>query len=324
MPKRLLFVLALIAIATVGAPTSRADDAYPSRVIKIVVPSAAGSTTDILARLVADQLGKAWNKSVVVENISGGAMNVGAEHVYRSAPDGYTLMVGPPSPIAINQLLYPNLSYDPTKFTAVAALAKIPNVLSVRKDLPANSVKELVAYAKANPGKLTYASQGVGSTAQLSAAQLEILAGIKMVHVPYRGAQPALNDLIAGHVDMFFDTIATSAPLFRAGRLKILAVASPERSAALPDMPTVAESGLPGFRSVTWFGLVAPPGTPAAIVEKINHGVAAGFKKAEVADKLHALSLEPIGGSPADAATFFASETALWGKVIKDAHITVK
>jgi tripartite-type tricarboxylate transporter receptor subunit TctC len=323
MSKRIFITLALIAAAAFAAPAARADDAYPTRTMHIVVPAAAGSTTDILARLVADQLGKAWNQSAVVENISGGAMNVGAEHVARATPDGYTLLVAPPSPITFNHLLFPNLGYDPRKFTAVAALAKIPNVLSVRKDFPANSVGELVAYAKKNPGKITYASQGVGSTAHLSASQLEILAGIKMLHVPYRGAQPALNDVIAGHVDMFFDTIATSTPLFRAGKLKILAVASPERASALPEMPTIAESGLPGFRSVTWFGLVAPPNTPAAIVDKINRAVVASFKRPEVSGKLHALGLEPIGGTPADAVKFFGEETALWGKVIKDAHITL-
>jgi len=325
MSKAMVRIAAIAALlAAVAAPGARADEPYPSRAVKIVVPAAAGSTTDILARLMADQFGKTWGQSVVVENISGGAMNIGGEHVYRSAPDGYTLMIGPPSPIAINQMLYPKLNYEPTKFAAIAALAKIPNVLSVRKDLPANSVKELIAYAKANPGKLTYASQGVGSTAQLTAAQLEILADIKMVHVPYRGAQPALTDLISGHVDLFFDTIATSTPLFRAGRIKILAVASPERAAALPEIPTVAESGLPGFRSVPWFGLVAPPDTPAAIVAKINATANAALKKPEIAAKLHALSLEPIGGTPAEAVKFFASETALWGKVINQAHIVVK
>jgi tripartite-type tricarboxylate transporter receptor subunit TctC len=323
MTKRILLALAFI-VAIFAAPQVQAEDAYPSHVVKIVVPSAPGSTTDILARLVAHQLGEAWGSSVIVENISGGAMNVGAEHVYRSTPDGYTLLVAPPSPIAFNHLLFPNLAYDPRKWTPVAALAKIPNVLSVRKDFPAKSVGELIAYAKAHPGKITYGSQGVGSTAHLTASQLEMRAGIKMLHVPYRGAQPALNDLIAGHIDMFFDTVATSTPLFRAGKLKILAVASPERTAALPKMPTIAESGLPGFRSVTWFGLVAPPGTPAAVVDKINQGVNAGFKKPEVASKLKTLSLEPIGGSPADAKKFFGDEAALWGKVIAEAHIVLK
>jgi tripartite-type tricarboxylate transporter receptor subunit TctC len=314
--------LGLIALAAAWqAQTARADDAFPSHVVKLVVPAAGGSTTDTIARLLADQLARTWNQSVIVENIAGGAMNVGSEHVARAAPDGYTLMVTPPSPVAINQLLYNDLNYDPRKFTAVALLAKIPNALVVRNDLPAKDVRELIAYAKANPGKLSFGSQGAGSTAHLSASQLEVLAGIKMVHVPYRGALPALNDVIAGHIDMFFDTLTTSVPLWRAGKVRILAVASAERTASVPDLPTVAEAGVPGFRSITWFVLVAPPGTPAAVVDKVNRDVNAAF--GELNEKFAALRLEPMPGSAADAARFIADETALWGKVIAEAHITM-
>jgi tripartite-type tricarboxylate transporter receptor subunit TctC len=304
------------------APTARAQDAFPSRVVRLVVPAAAGSTTDAIARLLADKLGRTWNQSVIVENIAGGAMNVGAEHVAKAAPDGYTLMVTPPSPVSINHLLYNDLNYDPRKFVAVAMLAKIPNALVVRNDLPAKDVKELIAYAKANPGKLSFGSQGAGSTAHLSASQLEVLAGIKMVHVPYRGALPALNDVIAGHIDMFFDTLTTSVPLWRAGKVRILAVASAERNASVPELPTIAEQGVPGFRSITWFVLVAPPATPAAIVDKINRDVNAAF--GELGDKFAALRLEPMPGSAADAARFVADESALWGKVIAEAHVTLK
>ena len=201
-------------------------------------------------------------------------------------------------------------------------LAKIPNALVVRNDLPAQSVAELIAYAKANPGKLTFGSQGVGSTAHLSGSQLEMLAGIKMVHVPYHGAVPALNDVMAGRIDMFFDTLTTSVPLWRAGKLRILAVASPERAAAVPDLATVAESGVPGFRSITWFALVAPPGTPPTIVDKVNRDVNAALR--DIADKLTAIRLDPMPGSSEDAARFIADETALWGKVIKEAHITAQ
>jgi tripartite-type tricarboxylate transporter receptor subunit TctC len=301
-----------------------AQEVYPARTVKIVVPAAAGSTTDILARLVADQLSQTWGKSAIVENIAGGAMAIGADHVARAAPDGYTMLVCPPSPVTFQKLLYRDLPYDPAKFTPVALLAKISNVLVVRKDFPAKSVQELVAHAKANPGKLTYASQGAGSTAHLSASQLEVLAGIKMLHVPYRGAQPALNDILGGRVDMFFDTLTTSVPLYRADKVKLLAVASPERSPAVPELPTIAESGIPGFRSITWFALVAPPGTPAALADKINRDVGDIFKKKDVDEKIRALRLEPMPGSTADASKFFASETALWGKVIKEANVTVK
>src|ERR1700693_648168 len=276
-----------VLLALIGlwhADRVRAQDSFPSHIVRLGVPPAGGSTTDTLARLLADKLGHAWPQSVIVENISGGAMNVGAEHVARSAPDGYTLMVSPPSPVSINHLLYRELGYDPRQFVAVALLAKVPNALVVRKDLPAGSIKELIAYAKANPGKLTYGSAGAGATAHLSASQLEVLAGIKMVHVPYRGAVPALNDVIAGHIDMFFDTLTTSVPFWRGGKVNILGVADSERSATVPDIPTIAESGLPGFRSITWFALVAPPGTPAATVAKINTDVTAAFR--DLTDKL--------------------------------------
>jgi tripartite-type tricarboxylate transporter receptor subunit TctC len=310
--------MALIVAATGPA---RADDAYPSQLVRIVVPFPAGSTTDTLTRIVADQLSRKWGKSVIVENIAG--QNVGAERVFHSAPDGYTLIVSPPSTFAVNQLLYPNLPYDPTKFVPICLLATVANVLDVRKDFPANSVPELIAYAKANPGKVTYASQGIGSTAQLTAAMLEQTAGIKMLHVPYRGALPALNDVIAGHVDLFFDTITTSLPQFNAGKLKILGVGSTKRAAALPDIPTIQETGLPGFRSITWFALGAPPDTPAAIADKINHDTVEILKDPDVNAKLRKLQLEPSAFSRQETAQFFADETKLWGKVIKDAHITI-
>jgi tripartite-type tricarboxylate transporter receptor subunit TctC len=309
-------------VAAWAAPAARAEDAFPSRVVRLVVPAAGGSTTDTVARLLAEKLGRTWNQSVIVENIAGGAMNTGAEHVYKAAPDGYTLMVCPPAPVSIQHLLYSDLGYDPRKFVSVALLAKIPNALVVRNDLPAKDIKELIAYAKANPGKLSFGSQGAGSTAHLSASQLEVLAGIKMVHVPYRGALPALNDVIAGHIDMFFDTLTTSVPLWRAGKLRILGVASAERTASVPELPTIAEQGVPGFRSITWFVLVAPPETPAQVVAKINRDVNAAF--GELGEKFSALRLEAMPGSPADAARFIADETALWGKVIAEAHVTLK
>jgi len=312
------FFIALAAPCAAGAQT-----AYPSHVVKIVLPVLPGSTTDILARLVAKELSEKWGKPVIVENMAGAAMNIGSEYVAHAAPDGYTLLLCPPSPLSIQQLLYHNLKYDPTKFVPIVLLTKIANVLDVRPKFPANNVQGLIAYGKANPGKLTFASQGIGSTAQLSGAELEVLAGINMVHVPYHGAQPALTDLMAGNVDMFFDTLATSIPLFKAGKLTILGVASPERDSALPDVPTVAEQGLPGFRSITWFALAGPPGLPTALADKINRDTDAILKKPEIVARLKALQLEPMGGTTADAAKFIGEETQLWGRVIKEAHITV-
>jgi len=319
--------VALLAAATaLGslAPCAEAQDTFPSGAVKLVVPAAAGSTTDTLARLTADQLAQKWGKPAVVENIAGGAMNIGAERVFRSTPDGHTLLVAPPSPLSFNHLLFRDLNYDPRGFVPITLLAKVPNVMVVRKELPARSVAELIAYAKANPGKLLYASQGVGSTAHLSASQMEMLAGIKMVHVPYRGAMPALNDVVAGHVDLFFDTLTTSVPLFQADKVKILAVAGSERSAALPEIPTVQESGLPGFRSITWFGLVAPPETPPALAARINRDVVEILKRREVSDRLRELRLEPGATSQTETAAFFADEAALWTKVIHEANIAAQ
>jgi tripartite-type tricarboxylate transporter receptor subunit TctC len=321
---RLIGYAAAIAATLCVAPwsnQSRAQDPYPPRTVRIVVPSAPGSTTDTLARIVADQLARKWGKSVIVENVAGGAMNAGAANVARAAPDGTTLMVAPPAPLTFNNLLFRDLGYRPSQFVPITLPAKIPNILVVRNDFPAASLMELIAYAKANPGRLSYASQGVGSTAHLSASQLEALAGIKMVHVPYRGAQPALTDVMAGHVDLFFDTPTTSVPLYRNKMLKILAVADLKRTSALPEVPTFSEAGLPGFRSITWFGLVAPPGTPEALAERINHDTVEVLGSRDVSDRLHDLSLDPGATSRADTAKFFAEETALWSQVIKQAGI---
>jgi len=316
--------LLAVAVAVLAAVPALAQDSYPARVVKIVLPVLPGSTTDILARLVADQLGRKWGQPVIVENMPGAAMNLGSEYVAHAAPDGYTLLLCPPAPLAIQQLLYHDLKYDPTKLVPVVLLVKVANVLDVRENFPADDVSGLIAYAKANPGKLTFASQGVGSTAQLSAAELEVLAGIKMVHVPYHGAQPALADVMAGNVDLFFDTLATSVPLYRAGKVKLLGLADAERDRAIPEVPTVAEQGLPGFRSITWFAIAAPPATPAALAEKINRDAAEILQKPEIVAKLHALQLEPMGGTTADAATFIAEETRLWDRVISEAHITLQ
>jgi tripartite-type tricarboxylate transporter receptor subunit TctC len=315
------FALVLAAGSAFWLGSGRAQEHYPLRSVKIVIPAAPGSTTDTLARIVAEHLGQTWGKPSIVENIPGGAMNIGAATVARAAPDGYTLLIAPPSPLSFNHLLYRDPGYDPTRFVPITMLAKIANVLVVRKDLPVSTPQELISLGKENPGKLSYASQGVGSTAHLSAAQLEVRTGMRMVHVPYRGAQPALTDVLAGHVDMFFDTLATSVPLYRDGKVKLIGVADLRRADIVPDVPTIAESGLPGFKSITWFGLAAPPATPAAIVEKINRDVVAILNQKEVRAILQHISLKPGATSPAETAKFFAEETALWSKVIHEAGI---
>jgi tripartite-type tricarboxylate transporter receptor subunit TctC len=316
-----LIGLAAAATTALWPPPGQAQEPFPSRTVRIVVPSQPGSTTDTLARIVADQLSRKWGKSAIVENIPGGAMNIGALSVARAAPDGYTLLIAPPSPLSFNHLLYRDSGYEPTKFVPITMLAKIPNVLVARKELAATTLKELIDYGKANPGKLSYASQGVGSTAHLSAAQLEVRAGIKMVHVPYLGAQPALTDVVAGHVDLFFDTLATSVPLYRDNKVKLLGVADLKRAGAVSEIPTISEAGLPDFKSITWFGLVAPPATPAALAEKINGDVVDILNRTDVIDMLGKISLEPGATAPAETARFFAEETALWSKVINEAGI---
>lgn len=309
-------------LLTLSLTPSRGQESYPARTVKVIIPSTSGSTTDILARLVADQLSQKWDKPVIIDNVGGGGMVIGATLAARSPPDGYTLFICPPAPVTFMHLLHRTLPFQPMRFVPIALLARIPNALVVRKDFPAANVKELMTYARANPGKITFASTGVGSTAHLSGIQLELLGDLKMVHVPYRGVAAALNDVIGGRVDLFFDTLATSMPMYRAGKVSILAVGSSERSAALPEIPTVSEAGLPGFRSVTWFTLVAPPGFEPALADRINRDVVDILQRPEIDAKLQRLTLEPMMGSPADAGEFFAEEAARWGKVIKEGNVT--
>jgi tripartite-type tricarboxylate transporter receptor subunit TctC len=234
------------------------------------------------------------------------------------------LLVSPPLPLTVADLLYREIGYRPAQFAPVSLLAKIANALVVRKEFPARTVQELVAYGKANQGKLTYASQGAGSTAHLSGVQLEMRTGVKMVHVPYRGSAPALNDIIAGHVDMFFDTLTTSVPLHQADKVRILASAGTERTTALPDIPTIAESGLSGFRSITWFAMVAPPNTPDALTSRINRDVVEILQSPQVQSRLRDMRLDAMIGTPADATRFFGEETQLWGGVIKETNVTLQ
>jgi tripartite-type tricarboxylate transporter receptor subunit TctC len=318
----------LIALATplavLAADNARAQDAYPSRVVRIVVPYPAGGGTDTLARLLADQLGRKWGQSAIVENVGGAAGNIGAAEVARATPDGYTLLLASPGPIATNSFLYKDMGYDPQRWVPIALLATGPYVLVLRTSFEGSTVRDLIARAKANPGKITSATPGIGSVGHLSTVQLEMLAGIKTVQVPYRGLGQAINDIIAGHVDMMFDTPTTSLPLHRDGKVKIVAVGTSERVRELPEVPTVAEAGLPGYRAVTWYAMVAPPQTPAALADKINRDVVEILSHAEVAEKVRGIQMEPVTRTRAAAAKFFAEETELWGKVIGQANIPMQ
>jgi tripartite-type tricarboxylate transporter receptor subunit TctC len=314
-------LLALAALGVVLARgASRAQDAFPSRLVRIVVPYPPGGGTDTLARLVADQLGRKWGQSAIVENIGGAAGNIGSAEVARAAPDGHTLLLASPGPIATNSFLYKEMPYDPARWVPIALLATGPYVLVVRKSFEGASVKDLIARAKANPGKITAATPGIGSVGHLSTVQLEMLADIKMVQVPYRGLGPAINDIIAGHVDLMFDTPVTAVGLHREGKLKIVGVGPSERLRELPDIPTIAET-LPGYRSVTWYAMVAPPQTPAALADRINRDLNEILGRPDFVEKARAIQMEPATKSRAEAARFFAEETELWGKVIKAANI---
>jgi tripartite-type tricarboxylate transporter receptor subunit TctC len=314
----------ILGLAPLALSQAAADEPYPNRTVKFVLPVAAGSATDAVARVVANRLSKTMGQPVVVENMPGAGLNLGATHVARAAPDGYTLLVAPMPPLSVNHLLYRDLAYQPNQFVPVAMLVQTPNTLIVKNDLPVKTVQEFIAYAKANPNKLTYGSQGLGSSAHLTIRLFESRAGIEMTHVPYRGELPILNDIVAGHIDAFFGTLSTALPLYRPGKLKLLAVGSTERTKAAPELPTMIEAGLPGFRSTSWYALVAPPGTPSPIVQKINHEVVAALNDAEVRTTLDKLLLEPVPGSPDDAVKFIARETEQWTKVIKDAGIPVQ
>jgi tripartite-type tricarboxylate transporter receptor subunit TctC len=310
-------VAGLILLAGRGAAAAE----FPSQTVKIIVPNPAGGTADALPRILADALGKVWKQPVVIENRAGAAGNVGAESFSRTPPDGYTLLASPPTTLAINQSLYKRLGYDPTKFKPITILASSPNVLIVHPKLGVASVKELIAKAKAEPGAIAYGSQGIGATSHLTTALFETTAGVKFNHVPYKGTAPAMNDLLGGHILFMFDNLSSSLPQHQSGKLRILAVCTPERSRHLPDVPTMSEAGLPGFVSVAWFGLVAPPGTPDDIVAKLNVDVVAALRTAEVRAKFQAQGAEPMGTSVADTAAFLERERTLWGGVIAKANL---
>jgi tripartite-type tricarboxylate transporter receptor subunit TctC len=320
MPKIVVYLLAGLLLIL----PAQAQEAFPSKPVRIVVPFPAGGTADTLPRIIAEVLRETWRQPVVVENRAGAAGNIGAEQVARAAPDGYTLLAAPPPPLAINRHLYKQLGYDATRFVPITVLAAVPNVLVAGPKLTAGSVAELVAQAKAAPERITYASQGSGSTSHLAACLFESMAGIRLLHVPYKGTAPALLDLIGGHVDFMFDNIASSLPQHRAGKLRILAVAGPARAALLPEAPTVAELGYAGFQSVAWFALVAPPETPPAIIAAIHAAVADVLRKPTIRARLLELGAEPVGDTPAATAQFIAAESARWQQVIATANVMLE
>ncbi len=321
---RYLPALALFFALTAPFHGSAYAQVYPDRTVKIVVPFPAGGTADAVPRIVADWLSRKWGQTVIIENRTGAAGNIGAEMAYRSDPDGYILLSAPPPPLVINQNLYPKLGYDPLKFEPIIVMAQVPNALIINPDnVKASSVRELIEYLQKNPAKVTSATQGNGTTSHLTSELFQLMAKVKLRHIPYRGSAPALQDLLAGNVDLMFDNLGVSLPLVQAGKLKLLAVASPKRLPALPDVPTIAET-LPGFESVAWFGIVAPPKTPKNVINKVNADVNEALRQPEVQDHLKKLSAEIFGGSVEKTSKYMHEEVDRWGNVIKAAGIKLE
>jgi tripartite-type tricarboxylate transporter receptor subunit TctC len=315
------YVLALVAALSVA---TSACAQQPSKTVRLIVPYPAGGTADVLPRVLAEKVRAAYPNGLIVENKAGAGGNIGAELVSRADADGTTFLVSPPGPIAINQHLFKSLNFDPTRWVPVTVIATVPNVMAVRKNFPANSLAEFIAYAKANPGKVTYASQGNGSTSHLTAAMFMQLTGTDMVHVPYKGTAPALVDLVGGNVDVFFDNISSSAQFHTGGKVKILAVADQHRAQMLPQVPTFVEAKVPGMVAVTFFSMVAPAGTPKEAVAYAHKHFSAALQTPEVRQKFLEQGATPGGWTPDQSGEFIRAESAKWAKVVKSANVTVE
>ena len=300
-----------------------ASAAFPDRPIEIVVPFSPGGGTDQISRTIAEGISAALKQTVVVINKPGAGTIIGTSHVAHSKPDGYTLLMATFAN-AVNPSLHKSLPYAPDKdFTPVALVGTSPNVLVVNSKSPYKSVKEIIDFAKANPGKLDYGSYGAGTSAHLAAALFENLAKVKMTHVPYKGSAPALTDLMGGQIDMVFSTAASVAQYIKGGQLRPIAVTSKERSFAMPDVPSIAESGLPGYQAESWYGLFAPAGTPDEAIKILNAAAGEAIKSEAFKKKIEQEGLVARGGKPADLGAYFNNEVSLWRKVVQDANITV-
>ncbi len=311
--------LGLMVLATAAQAQN-----FPDHAVKIIVPFPAGGTADAMPRVVGEWLSRKWGQPVVIENHSGAGGNIGAEIVYKAAPDGYTLLSAPPPPLVINHNLYPNLGFDPTKFEPIVVMAQVPNALLVNPNkVKAITVAELIDYLKRHPDEVTSATQGNGTTSHLTSELFQLMAKVKLRQVPYRGSAPALQDLIAGNVDLMFDNLGVSLAQVNAGKLRLLAVASAKRLPSLPDVPTMSEI-LPGFESAAFYAIVAPPKTPKAIVDKINADVREVLAQPAVQALMKKLSAEITADSVDNTAKYMHAEIDRWGNVIKAAHITLQ
>jgi tripartite-type tricarboxylate transporter receptor subunit TctC len=325
MPRFLLtrrsFTLAAGVLALL--PLAAHAQAFPAKTITIVVPFSAGGTTDILARVVGQYMSKDLGQTVLVDNRAGAGGNIGAQAVARAAPDGYTLLMGTVGTHAINQSLYKKMAFDPIKdFAPLTRVALVPNLLVASPAQPFKNVKEMIAYAKANPGKVTFGSSGNGSSIHLSGELFQHMAGVEMQHVAYRGSAPAITDLLGGQIAVMFDNMPSAIGHVKSGKLRPLAVTTPKRSPALPDVPTIAEAGVPGYEATSWFGLLAPAKTPAPVVARLNASILKALADPEVKKKMAEQGAEPYGETPAQFAGFIQSETAKWGKIVKQSGAT--
>jgi len=309
--------LALSAVPAAWPLNVRAaSPAYPSQPIRIVVTFTTGGAPDILARLIGEKLQAAWKQSVVVENKPGAGGNIGADAVAKASPDGYTLVMGTVGTHSINGALYANMPYDMVRdFTPIALVATTPNMLVVNNDVPAKTLPELIALGK-REGGMTFASSGAGTSIHVSGELFKSMTGIDMTHVPYKGRASAIPDLLGGRVTMMFDNMPSSLPLVREGKLRALGVTSAQRSPAAPDIPTIAEQGLPGFEAVSWFAMFAPAGTPRPVIDQLQQGVKAALDSPDVAGKLKDIGLQPVGSTPDELASYQRSEIAKWAKVV--------
>jgi tripartite-type tricarboxylate transporter receptor subunit TctC len=312
-------ILLCAALAAVFSPAQAQQ--YPTKPVRLVVPAAPGGGTDITARIIAPKLSEQLGQQVVVENRAGAGTMIGSEAVARAAPDGYTLLMGI-STLAINPAMYKKVPYDALKdFAPISQVVSLPNVLVTHPSLPVKSVKELVAFARARPGQLNYASAGVGTNPHLSMELFLAMTGLKMTHVPYKGAGPGLVDTVAGHVSVMTPSIISGLPHVRGGRLRALGVTSAKRAGGVPDIPTIAEAGVPGYDAVQWFGVLAPTATPPAIVVRLHGEIVRVLQAADVKGRLSGDGADPVGSSPEEFAAFLSAETAKWAKVVKDAGI---
>jgi tripartite-type tricarboxylate transporter receptor subunit TctC len=315
---RALCAALAVALALLAADAAAAD-AYPSKPIRFVVAFPPGGGTDLVARTIAPRLAERVGQQVVVDNRPGAGGNLGTEIVAKSAPDGYTMLMGSVGPLAINASLFARMPFDPLKDLAPVTLAaSTPNILVVHPSLPATTVQDLIALAKARPGAINFASSGQGTPAQLAGELFNSMAGVKMVHVPYKGAAPALADLLGGQVQVMFSTMPPALPHVTAGRLRALAVASLQRSPAAPELPTLNEAALPGFEATTWHGVMVPAGTPGPVIAKLSQDIVAVLRMPDVAERLSSQGAEAIGSTPREFASYIKTETAKWAKVVRE------